>query len=342
MVYAVRRTWERKAIGKATAVFIRGGEVTEDDVNSYFKRRPLTVTERHRPLEDTPTPSEMVLSTPRCQASVLVTAGQTTSPAVLNHAGQTGNTRDTDVEYEVFSQQALSSLVESVRPSPSFYPVLDQATQPTFQTFSYCPGPEEDFVQRVCQYIHAIDAEEAQLNCSREGRNLTVEVKWYFKYDFTGAQKVISSNKIRGCSKYLRLRVRGRNSVVAKWIRFVFLIAKCLKMAALLGQDQKDNALNILYYHVSGQLGPKHPGVYLLSSAARADAVASLGDLLGFALSNLQGSRSTDGGPSWKWEFTTAPGPELWQVWCLKMIAEAASDLGVHERSKPTKPQLGW
>lgn len=175
---------------------IRGEEVTEDDINSYFKRRPLTVTERHRPLEDTPTPSEIVLSTPRCQASVLATAGQTTSPAVLNHAGQT---RDMDVEYEVFSQQALSSLVEGVRPSPSFYALLDQATQPTFQTFSYCPGPEEEFVHGVCQYMPVIDAAVA----------FCVSVK----YRTTGPQTVISRNKTLRCCKYLRLLVRKGSTI---------------------------------------------------------------------------------------------------------------------------------
>jgi len=115
----------------------------------------------------------------------------------------------------------------------------------------------------------------------------------------------------------------------------------CLEMAALLDQDQKDNALKILYYHISGQLGPKHPGVYLLSSAARANSVTSLSGLLGFALSHLQRSRSNGGGRLWEWDFATAPEPGLWQH-CLETLTSAARRLGVHEHTKSAKSQLGW
>ncbi|KAK5101453.1 hypothetical protein LTR70_000819 [Exophiala xenobiotica] len=277
MVYAVKKINGRKATGKATSLFIRDEEVTQDDISHYFRRRPLTTTEQHQPLENMPTPTEMVLSTPRCQASILVTAEQTTAPLGLNEIVQT---EATSVEYEFFSQQALLSLNETVQRSPSLDEFLDQETQPALRTFKYCPQPEEDFLHRMYHYAGAGGADQAQSLWQKEacmlavslGKNKELGEKWW------------QNNVHEPRNRYAILFHPDDIDTSNGWMYLAAVIARSIGEAA--AADRKEDVLNLHYYHISGQLGPTHPAVYLLPSAARADGETGLVDLMASTLPN--------------------------------------------------------
>jgi len=276
MVYAVKKINGRKATGKATSVFIRGEEVTQDDISHYFKRRPLTTTEQHQPLENMPTPTEMVLSTAICQASILVAAVQTTAPQRLDEVVQA---EAMGVEHEFFSQQALSALNETVRRSPSLDKFLDQETYPALRTFNYCPQPEEDFLHRMYHNAAAGCADEAGLSQQTEFWMLVISLGKNIEL----AEKQWQNNVHERRDEY-GIMSYPADVVFDGWMYLVAVIAWSIEEAAASGQ--KDYMLNLLYYYISDQLGPTHPAVYILSSAARADGETSLVDLLASTLPN--------------------------------------------------------
>lgn len=272
MLFAVKVIRNGNIAGKTTTITIRGEQVTEEDVHQYFKRRPLTSIEQHRPLEDMPPPIGMILNTASSQYSTPDTAEPTMIPCYPDEALQI---RTTDGLYESLNEQALTLQSASAQRLDAF---LEHETQHALQPLHYRPQPAEDFLRRLYHYAKITDRDESQVSFGTKSLEVALSLRYHSDYRLWVEKREAYSLGWRN----VRIRKQSKRGIHLKFTQFLDFGWIFLATGIACGIDaanmstERAYILSLLYYLVSDQLDPCHPAVYLISSAACTDRNVSL------------------------------------------------------------------